>query len=376
MKEKKKLLFLLPSLRGGGAERVAVNLIPFLAKYFDLTLILLEGKIEYELPQANFNLISISKELRSPIRHLINTPSHFFEFYRLIKELRPDIILSFMEQANIINLVISKLTKHKTIITQHVVPSRQFSHKGLLGKIIFKISKGLYNNAQLIIAVSQGVLDDLYKSYSIKKNITVIPNPIDFYFIKRKSLKPPEIKLTQEFFLCPGRLVIAHKAQDLLLRAFRKVLLYSPSILLLFAGEGPDLSKLEVLSKELGISDNVMFLGWRKDLWSLMYCSIATILASRYEGWPMVLIEAMAAGSPVIATDCPSGPKEILDNGRFGMLVPMEDEDALANAMIEMASSEEIRKHYKRLGQKRAKEFDINFIGKRYVEEILRVLRE
>ena len=104
--------------------------------------------------------------------------------------------------------------------------------------------------------------------------------------------------------------------------------------------------------------------------------AISTILPSRYEGWPNVLVEAMAVGSPVIATDCPHGPKEILDNGRFGMLVPMEDEDALANAMIKVASSEEIRKNYKRLGQERAKEFDINFIGKRYVEEILRVLIE
>ena len=82
MREKKRLLFLLPSLRGGGAERVAINLIPFLAKYFDLTLILLEGKIEYELPKANFNLIYISKELSSYKSHLLNTPFHVFNFYR------------------------------------------------------------------------------------------------------------------------------------------------------------------------------------------------------------------------------------------------------------------------------------------------------
>ena len=374
MNKKAKLLFLIPSLRGGGAERVAVNLIPFLSKYFDLTLVLLENKIEYELPEADFNLISISKELNSIKGHLINTPFHIAKFYRLVKSLSPDIVLSFMEQANILNLAVSKLTKHKTIITQHVVPSKQFSHKGLLGKVIFETSKRLYNSTQSIIAVSKGVRDDLYKSYSIKKHIIVIPNPIDFDFIKRKSLELPGIKLTQKFFLCPGRLVIAHKAQDLLLRAFKKVLLSSPSVLLLFAGDGPDLFKLEALSKDLGISNNVIFLGWRKDLWPLMNCSIATVLASRYEGWPMVLIEAMAAGSPVIATDCPHGPKEILDDGRLGMLVSMEDENALSKAMIKMLS-EKTRNYYKKLGEKRAKEFDINLIGMKYVNEILRVLK-
>ena len=377
MKEKKKLLFLLPSLRGGGAERVAVNLIPFLVKYFDLTLILLEGKIEYELPQANFNLISISKELSSYKSHLLNTPFHIFKFYKLAKKLKPDVVLSFMEQANIINLFISKLLKYKVIVSQRIDPFNQYkrTNKGLISSLIVQSARWLYPNANKIICVSEGVKQATSKFYNISlSRLSVIPNPVDIKKIK-KTIESYHTDFNQ-YFLVPGRFNILHKGQDLAIKAFAKVFNKYPNTKLILVGSGTDLDMLKELSKKLRVFDRVLFLGWRKDIWGLMSKAISTILPSRYEGWPNVLVEAMAAGSPVIATNCPHGPKEILDNGRFGMLVPMEDEDALANAMIEMSSSEEIRKHYKRLGQERAKEFDINFIGKRYVEEILRVLKK
>jgi len=378
MREKKRLLFLLPSLRGGGAERVAINLIPFLAKYFDLTLILLEGKIEYELPKANFNLIYISKELSSYKSHLLNTPFHVFNFYRLVKKLRPDVVLSFMEQANIINLLISKLLKYKVIISQRIDPFNQYKgtkNKGLISFLIVQSARRLYPNANKIICVSEGVKQATSKFYNISlSKLSAIPNPVDIKKIK-KNIESYHTDFNQ-YFLVPGRLNILHKGQDLAIKAFAKVFKKYPNTKLILVGSGADLDMLKELSKKLSLFDKVLFLGWRKDIWGLMSKAISTILPSRYEGWPNVLVEAMAVGSPVIATDCPHGPKEILDNGRFGMLVPMEDEDALANAMIEMASSEEIRKNYKRLGQERAKEFDINFIGKRYVEEILRVLIE
>ncbi len=373
MKKRAKLLFLIPSLRGGGAERVAINLFPFLSKHFDLTVALLEGKIEYELPSVDFKIIFISNELGSYKKHLLYAPIHIIKFYSLVKHLKPDIVLSFMEQANIINLLVSKLTRHKTVITQHIVPSKQFHNKGKLGRIILNVAKILYSNAGIVVAVSNGIKKDLLHSYCIK-NVVVIPNPIDFKRINQYVLSAPNPQIKERFFLCPGRLVIAHKAQDLLFEAFKEVLKNLPNINLLLAGEGSDFSYLKQLAKKLAIYNNVIFSGWRHDLWKLMANSIATVLPSRYEGWPMVLLEAMAAGSPVIATNCPSGPEEILDGGRFGMLIPMEDKEALAKAMIKMACLKELREHYKIVGQKRAQEFDIEIIGMRYVEEIFKVL--
>jgi len=379
MDKKAKLLFLIPSLRGGGAERVAVNLIPFLAKYFNLTLVLLEGKVEYELPEVDFNLIFISKELNSIKGHLINTPFHIARFYRLVKSLSPDIVLSFMEQANILNLLISKLLRYKAIISQRIDPACQYkinknSGKKFLSPLIVKAAKSLYPISDKILCVSNGVRYSTVEFYKIPISKTaVIPNPVNINKIK-KTIRDFEVDFRQ-FFLVPGRLNILHKGQDIAIKSFAKLIKTFPKLKLALVGEGPDLDVLKRLVSSLGISDNVLFLGWRNDIWGLMSKSISTILPSRYEGWPNVLVEAMAAGSPVIAADCPHGPKEILDGGRFGMLVPMEDEDALLDAMSKMLS-EDTRSYYKKLGEKRAREFDINLIGMKYVDEILRVLKE
>ena len=375
MTEKHTLLFLIPSLRGGGAERVAANLIPFLSRHFHLVLVLLEDKIEYNIPSNGFILKTMSDELGSPLAHLIHIPIHLVSLINLIKQSKAELVLSFMEQANILNLLAAKITGHKTVITQHVVPSKQFNHKGILGKAILKTSKKLYPDANLIITVSDGIIHDLKNLYHIdEKNMVMIPNPIDCDLIQNYSKKPSKMQLPDKFFLCVGRLVMKHKAQDIALNAFKKTLKLFPNTKLIFAGEGADYNRLKDLADKLTVTPNIVFAGWRRDIWSIMSRATATILPSRYEGWPMVLIEAMAAGSPVIATDCPSGPKEILDNGRFGMLIPVEDSDALADAMIKMASSASIQDYYKKLGQKRAKEFDIEKIGIKYVQELSKII--
>jgi glycosyltransferase involved in cell wall biosynthesis len=103
-----------------------------------------------------------------------------------------------------------------------------------------------------------------------------------------------------------------------------------------------------------------------------MQNAIALVHASRYEGWPNVLVEAMACGCPVIATDCKTGPAEILDNGKHGILVPVDDADALSKAMTEIAENKETRCHYKKLGKERSKDFEASKIACKYIETILR----
>jgi len=131
--------------------------------------------------------------------------------------------------------------------------------------------------------------------------------------------------------LAVGRLT-KQKDFPTLIKAFAKVLENRPTRLLIL-GEGPDRAALEALVRQLGLEDAVAMPGFVENPYAYMSRSALYVLSSRWEGLPTVLIEALYCGAPVIATDCPSGPREILANGQHGQLVPVGDVTALAQAM-------------------------------------------
>jgi glycosyltransferase involved in cell wall biosynthesis len=155
-----------------------------------------------------------------------------------------------------------------------------------------------------------------------------------------------------------GRLVY-QKGFDVLLKAFRKVRDVRAAKLLII-GDGEKREELIMLAQALHLQDDVLFLGMQGNPFKFMRGAEAFCLASRYEGLGNVILEAMALGLPVVVTNCPSGPAEIVENGRFGVLVPTENADALADALVKVLEDDKLRADLSGLSLRRANDFDLD----------------
>jgi N-acetylgalactosamine-N,N'-diacetylbacillosaminyl-diphospho-undecaprenol 4-alpha-N-acetylgalactosaminyltransferase len=364
---KEQLIFLIPSLAGGGAERVASTLLPYLARHFDLTLALLEDRRSYPVP-TDIRVAAFSRSLNSQAAHVTRIPYHILALTRLIRRHSARIVLSFIEQANIINIMASYITGQQAVISQRTNPRQQYEGKGLLGKIISQTSGRLYPKAARIIAVSNGIKEIIVSDYKLDvRRIKVIPNPVDIASMGKMSKKEPSIALPGDYLLHVGRLNVKTKAHDILLNAFKKLHSFHPDLKLILVGDGPDKKQIEVMVKNLDLDKSVILAGWRENVYAFMARAKALVLCSRYEGWPNVLVEAMACGCPVIATDCQTGPREILDDSKYGLLVPVDDPEALAHSVEKLLADESRRAYFQEQARKRAHDFDLEQIGPKYV---------
>ncbi|HEY8366975.1 MAG TPA: glycosyltransferase, partial [Bacteroidia bacterium] len=204
-------------------------------------------------------------------------------------------------------------------------------------RILPLLMKLLYPSADAVIAVSEGVAKDLTQIIGLPaEKVKVIYNPV----ITPEIFKKAEEPIKHPWF-APGELPVIlgvgrlTKQKDFvtLIRAFDIVRKEYPSRLVIL-GEGEERPKLEALVKELGLEQYVYMPGFEENPFKYMKHAAVFVLSSRWEGLPNVLIQALALGTPVVSTDCPSGPREILSAGKYGTLVPVGDYDALAKAII------------------------------------------
>jgi glycosyltransferase involved in cell wall biosynthesis len=224
-----------------------------------------------------------------------------------------------------------------------------------------------YGRADAVVAVSKGVADELAALGEVpREKVHVIHNPIDSGRIIRQAEAQPEHPWFQPgqppVLLAAGRL---HPQKDYptLLRAFAS-LRKARKLRLAILGEGRERPRLEQLIGDLGIGEDVRLLGFQQNPFAFMARAAVFVLSSAWEGLGNVLIEALACGCPVVSTDCPHGPSEILEKGRYGALVPVGDPQELAHAIV--AALE--RPADARAGVERARAFDIQNIAEQYVQ--------
>jgi len=168
---------------------------------------------------------------------------------------------------------------------------------------------------------------------------------------------------------------LAHKAQDVLLAAFHVLYKKYPDLSLVLVGDGPDRKQIEDHTKSLGLGGAVMLAGWQSNVVAFMARAQALILCSRHEGWPLVLVEAMACGCPVVATDCLTGPREILGDNEYGILVPVDFPEALSQAVQRILENKSIRAYYQKKGRRRAQDFDLERIGSKYTSLLKKTMK-
>jgi len=350
----------LPNLGGGGAERVFTNLAnAFVEKGMVVDFVL--GKAEGP------NLSQIDRRINVVDLGTNTVYGWLRPMKSYLKERHPELVLSALHHANLTALWANMLsgTKTRIIVSVHGTMSHDIGKsKKKLAKAIPLLVRAFYPKADKIICVSNGVAQELINKYHLPKNkVQVIYNPVvteDMFKKAEEPLDHPWFQPGQPpVILGVGRL---HPQKDFptLIKAFALVRKKTEARLMIL-GEGSERAKLEQLVKQLGLQNDICMPGFVDNPYKYMKHSSVFVLSSRWEGLPTVLIEALALGLPVVSTDCPSGPAEILEGGKWGRLVPVGTPEALANAILEALNDERGK------GAERAKEFSLDRIVDQYV---------
>jgi glycosyltransferase involved in cell wall biosynthesis len=339
-----KVAIFLPDLRGGGAERTVVNLLKEWAgrgPSMDLVLVRAAGIYLSEVP-GSVRVIDLGKK-----RSLLAIPA----LRRYIKKNKPDVFISHLSHLNVVALLVKKLfcPTLRIVLVEHALLSSGRSH----GKErwVRWLMKKWYPSVPVLVAVSGYVARDLERELGIPfGKVRTIYNPVSGEEIVEKAKTAAMHPWLQEkdrpVFLGVGRLV-PEKGWDTLLKAFSLLRRQRPARLIIL-GEGEHRESLEQEMRRLGLEEDVQMPGFEENPYSYMGHCDALVMSSWWEALPGALIEAMACGCPVIATDVPGGIREILGDGGSGILVPVNNEEAMASAMLSIlekpAAVEELRK--------------------------------
>jgi glycosyltransferase involved in cell wall biosynthesis len=344
----KKLMIVIHSLSGGGAERVLINLLKGLDNgEFSTTLVLYENIFDYPLPEGiELEILNIGAS-RNVFRLTAGFLLKIKALAGLMRRRRPDVIFSLLSSTNVTVLLakLASLTRCRTVISEHTYPSVNLANE-TYGRVTKMFMKALYPKADKTVAVSAGIKDDLVRNFGVKEEaVTVIPNPVDILEIERLSTEEAEhpwFVKGEPVVISIGRLT-KQKGYPYLVKAF-SMARKSRRCRLLIVGEGEDREELVRMRKEMELEDEIDFLGFQVNPFKYMARSSLFVMASLYEGFPNVLLEALALGLPVISTDCPSGPAEIIENGKNGLLVPVGEPEAMARAIVTVLADEELRR--------------------------------
>lgn len=330
--ERHRLAFLLPALKGGGAERVALTLIKdFVARGHEVDLLLMqaEGELLSLLP-ANVQVIDLKADrIRQAVPAIVS----------YLRREKPDGIQVSMWSLTVAGIVAHRLSRSRArlVVSDHAAMSKQYGNSGWLRRTFMKWSIRLfYPLADARIVVAREAADDLARLTGLpRRAFEVVYNPV----YPPQSEADPALDVDGLWggpsprILNVGQMK-SQKNQKLLLDAFARMTGHRDARLII-CGEGELRGELEAHADKLRIAGNVSMPGFLADPTAFYRSADLFVLSSDYEGYPLVLIEAMRCGLPIVSTDCLSGPAEILGNGEFGRLTPCGDAERLAEAMLD-----------------------------------------
>ena len=355
-----RIAFIVPSFGPGGAERVASLLCNWWAEQgHAVTAITFEPldaeplyKLHADVPLrqlASFNRrVSLASSVATNVRRL-------FRLRAVLNDFKPDIIVAFTTEANVVALWAALGLGIPVVVSERNQPDRL--GLGAWRQVARRLS---YPMAAALVVQIEAIAEWGRKRFRVP--IHVIPNPVRLALVSNRSEQPSE-----KLLLAVGRLV-RQKGFDVLISSFARVAAAHPNWKLVVYGEGPERAALEARIRGLSMTERIFLPGLSRDIGAVYAAAALFVLPSRFEGYPNVLLEALATGCPVIATDCPGATAEILQHGRYGVLVPPENVDALASALDRLMSDETLRAAYSRHANEAVAPLDVGLIAGRWLD--------
>lgn len=365
---KQRIAFVINSLGPGGAERVLEQVMRMApSSAWDCHLILLDAEKEWRTPPdfVTIHRLDSRRSLRAGIGLLKSA----------LAAIAPQLVVSFLVRANVASVIACRLLGIPCIISERSQLSTHLEneHSGLRLRAAKLAPRLTYPRATHVISVSDGVRTDLIRKFGVRPGrVATIYNPYDLSRIRQAAVQAPEYPLPERFLVSAGRLV-KRKGFDDLLMAYAQARSDLPLCIL---GDGEERQALTHRAAAMGLADRVHFLGYALNPFAIVARAEMFVSPSHCEGFPNALAEAMALGIPVVSTDCPSGPAELLDgvetvgingvhNGKYGLLTPVSRPDLLAKA-IDMMNGQATRQHYAAAARARMQDFTIEAISDQY----------
>jgi len=355
------LAFLLPSLRGGGAERVVIDLASEAARQglaVDMVVVNRDGAVEEGMGDE-VRMIELGRS---------RVALALLPLIRYLRRHRPPALLTTLEHTNVLAVVASRFVSGTRVVLREANTVSE-DIVGVKGRAIRAAMRWAYRSAGAVVAVSEGVKASLVAELGLDaERVRVVLNPVITPRVMDGAREPVEHPWFSPgeppVILGVGRLS-RQKGFDTLLRAFARVREATECRLVLL-GEGEERTELERLARRLGVVAETSMPGYVANPFGYMRNCGVFVLSSRWEGLPNVLIQAMAVGAKVVATDCPSGPSEVTDSGSLAPLVPVDDVEAMA-----VAIRATLRSEARELSEGWRNRYDLKAITAEY----LRVLR-
>jgi glycosyltransferase involved in cell wall biosynthesis len=321
----------MPGLYGGGAEDVVLKLADGFGNRdvrVDIVVVKSEGALQSRVP-SNVNLVDleagrIAKSLLPLMRYLQSS--------------RPAVLVSALTPTNVISILASIVVRKelRVVLTEHNIRSDKLDRKGLKDKIFTIAAHLTYGWADQIVAASNQIADDICSVLQLERErVEVIHNPVFTGALHRRAdeeVEHPWFNCDVDLLLGVGRLT-PQKDFPTLLRAVAR-LREDRDVRLILLGEGEERDHLQDLCRELEIANHVDLHGFVDNPIKYMARSDVFALSSAWEGFGIVVVEALASGTPVVSTCGDEGPGEILEDGRYGRLVPSGDDKALSEAIL------------------------------------------
>lgn len=354
-KTKAKIALVGSSLGGGGAERIHAILSKSLVeKGFGVDNVLMFSQVDYEFSGSVFNADWPSAE------NVFQKFSRIFRIRRHLKNTKPDFIVDFRyRDGSLFETLLFHLAYNAPVIyTVHSGKIENYiGHRNFVRKMV-------YDKAFRIIGVSKKIADKLREKVSAP--VIHLYNPVETDAISAQSdaFVPEETR----YILAIGRLNERVKQFDKLIPAFAASGLKEKNVKLLILGDGPLLPELETIIAAHDLAGSVVLKGHQPNPFPYFKNALFTVLCSQYEGFPNVLVESLALGTPVVAFDCFSGPSEIIKPQENGLLVADQDFAALSQAMQLMATDETLRNHCAASAKASVSRFDVSEIVEEWVK--------
>jgi glycosyltransferase involved in cell wall biosynthesis len=380
---KLRVLLLLPSLHGGGAERVAMHIMkhadrarfdvrmgllrktgPYVAELDDSRVDVAVGERFLDFDQGNAQVYQFASLAMGTLLAPGNVVA-------MLRRFRPHVVLSFRKGMSLVTLAAVTIYGRPRVRwiaregnnTLAVIDDEVSS--ALARSSVRRLTALCYRAADRLLTICHEMADDLQSQLQLDPaKLRTIHNAVDIAEVERRAAEPAALDIQGPYLIGVGRLE-RQKGFDVLLRAFAAGRLRETHRVVLI-GEGSQESALRALASELGIAERVVLAGWQDNPWALMRRAELFVLPSRWEGFGNVVIEAMASGVAVVVSDCSYGPKEIVRDGRDGLVVKTDDVPATRNAIERMLGDAPLRERLVAAARERAREFDVPSIVGQY----------